>query len=164
MNITVLSSSELVDTALDSAAQVKQLKGLNTLPSDTMGKLEAIWVHVHDGLQSAYLARKEDVEEIFRGVAAHVKSALAAAGVKAQELQKLLLERLSRYMHALIDGMLSQVRAEFTVEGSRLRLSAIEISQSITLSGSVELSLQRAFELTSNGELSVNASYAIVTK
>lgn len=73
----------------------------------------------------------------------------------------MLLDRISKYLNGIVDTMLRTVRRQLEVEGMQMNLTQIEVSQSITVAGSLELSLQRVFEFSAGGELSLAASYAV---
>ena len=58
-----------------------------------------------------------------------------------------------------MDAALSQVKATVRVGDNELQLDSVEVSQSVSLTGSIKASLQEIVSLTSQGQLTVMASY-----
>lgn len=166
MQITLLAQPDIIETALDIAESAPPFSGLKMQAptGDLLGRFEKIWDDVRKGINQIYLRGKQQVGEVVAVVRAQIETQLAAAGAQAEELRKLLLDRLARYLQGLVDTMLLAVRSSLTVAGRSMPLTSLEVSQTYSVSNSLELSLTRVFEFTAGGELSVSASYAVEGK
>jgi hypothetical protein len=163
MKVTFVSSPDIIEAALNAAEKVVRPKGLNAPSEEVLGTLEKIWEEVRAGLHSAYFSTKAELKARVNELVSRVEGLIQRAGAKADELRRMLLDRLRAYLQAMIDQLLKQVRSEVIVgEGTRMRLTSVEVAQSIKLSGSVGLSLEKALEFTSDGELALTASYETV--
>jgi hypothetical protein len=57
------------------------------------------------------------------------------------------------------EGHVARVRESISVGDRGLRLQGLDLAQSVGITGSLALSIQEAFKLTSEGQLTVTARY-----
>jgi hypothetical protein len=162
MQITLLADPDTIEKALQIAERAPTFsgRGLQAPTEDLLGRLESIWEDIRMGLAQAYRQGRQRVAEIAARVHVAIEEKLKLAGDKAEELRRMLLDRLGTYLQGIVDTMLGAVRGQLTVQGMQLKLSELEIAQTVTVSNSLEISLDRVFEFSADGELSVSAKYS----
>jgi hypothetical protein len=89
-----------------------------------------------------------------------VQEIVEAAGAGARAVHQSILARLNRYLSELIDRALARVRLVVTVADRALQLDSVEVVQTLTLSGSLKVSIEEVCALTAEGQISVNARYS----
>ena len=89
------------------------------------------------------------------------ESLIQGAGARAKDVHQALLAKIQTYLARLVDAAISQVRRIVEVGNTLLELDGLEVSQRISLTGSLKAALTEIVALTSAGELTVTASYKI---
>jgi F0F1-type ATP synthase membrane subunit b/b' len=146
--------------AADDEGKDGNYAGLHApLDAGLRGKIAEVWNSIKSALRGAYVHGKEESQLALDKAVAQAESLIASAGAHARDVQQALQDKISRYLSRFVDAALSQVKATVRVGGADLRLDAVEVSQSISLTGSLKASLQEIVGLTSEGQLTVNASY-----
>lgn len=166
MQVKVIADHTVFEVALQAADQIGKpgtLEGLNSpLQGALVGWVEEAWDAIATALQQAFEFGAERARPLLDQAQQTMEDVLNKAGPQAQEVKTLLLARLREYLHTFIDGMLQHVRAEIQIGNMTLRLHQVQLSQKLIFGGSLKLSLTEAFGLTSEGELQIDASYALV--
>jgi hypothetical protein len=165
MQYTLYVSSDLIEIALkraDDAGSPATLHGLSApIYGGLMARADALWEQIKEELTTTYSRARDQTQEILHKLGQSIDDLLKLAGNKARDVSEYLLAKLREYITAIVDGMLRQVRSEITIGSTTLPLAQIELSERIVLGGSLKTSLADTFELTSNGELAVAASYGL---
>jgi hypothetical protein len=163
MQITVIADRSVFDAAIAAAELPIPREGQYALnaPLDGVlsGRVEDAWDKIRDALTHAYEQGKDGARSVLDEAQAAVDSVMASAGSRAREVASALRAKLRSYVATFIDEMLKQVRPSILVGADSLRLSEVHLTQKVVLSGSLKASLTEAFELTSNGEFQVEATY-----
>lgn len=151
------------EAALAAARDEGQTRGYRGLaaPLDggMLGKISEVWESVERALRDAYVHGREHARQALDDAVTRAENLLREAGTKARDVHQALLAKIQTYLSRLIDAALGQVRRIILVENSQLELDALEVSQSISLTGSIKASLSEIVALTSEGQLTVTASY-----
>jgi hypothetical protein len=164
MEIKIIACRSVFEEALavlETSNSSMTCSGLSA-PTDAalLGRLDEAWDWIKKALGKAYDCGAEEAKQFFKEAWTNVEELITGAGVKAKELKDLILERLQLYQAKFIEGMLKQVRAEIIVGGGTLHLTQVQLSQKIAISGSLKASLAEVFNMTSNCEIQVNATYS----
>jgi hypothetical protein len=163
MQITLLTRPDIIQAALEIAetAPPSVANNLQAPTGDLLGKLEEVWDDVRWGIGQVWNRSAQEAREIARAVRTKVEAKLAQAGAQAEALRVLLLDRIGKYLQAILDTMLGTVRARIAVDGLQLKLSELQLSQTVTLGNSLELSLTKVLEISAEGQMTVAATYSI---
>jgi F0F1-type ATP synthase membrane subunit b/b' len=129
------------------------------LGAAVIGRVADAWDRIEAALQEAWRKGRDFARETAEETALRVQEIVDATGTSARAVQEGLLARLHRYLEELVDRAIARVRASITVAGHELHLAGVELAQIVTLTGSLKLSIQEAFALTSDGQLEVTARY-----
>lgn len=157
------ASSDDFNFALEAARSVEKSGELSDLAAPlgaaADGRLSKAWDQIEAALQEAWRRGREFARETAEEAALRVQEIIDSTGESARAVQERLLARLHKYLEELVDRTLARVRGSITVAGRELHLRSLELAQSVTLTGSLKLSIQEAFALTSEGQLEVTAQY-----
>jgi hypothetical protein len=164
MTVTAVVQRSDFESALASAREVGRgddLAGLNSPPNaNLLGRIDEAWDTIEGALSRAFGKGKEVAQGALETAAERVEALLESAGAKAKELQQVLLGRLQRYVSDLIAGALERVQSTIQIATLTLPLVSVEVSQTISLTGSLKVNLTEIINMTAQGQLVVNARYA----
>ena len=151
---------EVALTAARDEGLTRTYPGLSApLDGTLLGKISEVWESVEIALRDAYVYGSERAREALDTAVSHAENLIRGAGTRAKDVHQALLAKIQTYVSRLIDAALSQVRRTIQVGDSRLALDELEVSQSVSLTGSIKASLSEIVALTSEGQLTVTASY-----
>jgi hypothetical protein len=157
------ASSDDFESALEAARSVEKSGELSDLAAPlgaaVAGRLSEAWDRIEAALQEAWRKGQDFARGTAEETAARVQEIIDSTGDSARAVQERLLARLHRYLEELIDRTIARVRGSITVDSRELHLNSVELAQSVTLTGSMKLSIQEALALTSEGQLEVTAQY-----
>lgn len=123
------------------------------------GRVSEVWESVETALRDAFIHGKEYSRQALDTAVTRAEQFIQGAGNRAKDVRQALLAKIQAYLSQFVDAALSQVRGTVKVGEAELELDALEISQSVSLTGSIKASLSEIVGLTSEGQLSVTASY-----
>jgi hypothetical protein len=153
---------EVALTAARDEGTTRTYPGLSApLDGTLLGKISEVWESVEVALRDAYVYGSERAREALETATRSAENLIRGAGARAKDVQQALLAKIQTYVSRLIDVALSQVRRTIQVGDSWLELDALEIGQSVSLSGSIKASLSEIVALTSEGQVTVTASYKV---
>ena len=130
-----------------------------SLDGGLLGKISEVWESVEQALRDAFVHGMDYARAALDKAVSNADSLIQNAGVRAKDVHQALLSKVQAYLSRLVDAALSQVRKIVEVGGTQLQLDALEVSQRISLTGSIKASFTELVALTSAGELTVSASY-----
>jgi hypothetical protein len=164
MQALALTHRDDFDAALEVARKIGQggeVSGLAApLGAALRGHLSDAWDHIESTLEQAWTLGRGFARGVAEATAIKVQEIVDAAGEGAHALHNRILEKLNGYISALIDRALARVRPVITVAGNTLQLESVELVETLTLSGSLQLSITDVCALTAEGEIEIKASYA----
>jgi len=164
MEIKITASRSVFEEAIATLETPMLSRTFSVLSAPTeaalFGRLNEAWDWIKKALGKAYDHGAEEAKQFFDEAWTNVEELITGAGDKAKELKDLILEQLQVYQAKFMEGMLKQVRAEISVGGGTLQLTQVQLSQKVAMSGSLKASLAEVFNMTSNGEILVNATYS----
>ncbi|WP_405494044.1 hypothetical protein [Nocardia sp. NBC_00511] len=136
--------------------------GLNApLGAALLDRVAEVWDHIEAALRKAYQFGVEQAQDLLRTAVDQAENLLREAKARAESVEQQLQERLQGYLSGLLDRALQGVRSALTVGETRLGLVGIDVSQKITLTGSLKVSISELVALTGAGELTVVARYDV---
>jgi hypothetical protein len=151
------------ETALSAARDegvVRDYKGLSApLDGSLLGKIAEVWESVEQALRDGFVHGMEHARSALGKAVSSAESLIQGAGARAKDVHQALLAKIQTYLARLVDAAISQVRRIVEVGNIQLELDELEVSQRISLTGSIKASLTEIVALTSAGELTVTASY-----
>ena len=151
------------EAALNAArdeGSVRAYSGLSApLDGSLLGKISEVWESVEQALRDAFVYGTDHAREALDKAVSSAQNLIQGAGSRAKDVQQALLAKTQAYLSRLVDAALSQVRRIVEVGDTQLELDALEVSQRVSLTGSVKAALTEIIALTSAGELTVTASY-----
>jgi hypothetical protein len=163
MQITLIADRSVFEAALAAAARprARDARYAANAPLDgsIIGRVEEAWEAIRRALTHAYESGRDGARAAVEDAQAVVERIVASAGERGREVVAALRTRLQNYLSAFVDELLKQVRPSVTISDAQLQLSELHLSQKIALSGSLRASLTEAVELTSDGELEIQATY-----
>jgi hypothetical protein len=164
MQATVWANREDFDAALEAAHNMDTVGALPGLASPIgaalAGRLDDAWDHIETTLNEAWRKGRGLAQTAVEETTAKVEQIIGGAGAAADALHEKLLARLHAYLDRFIDRAIARVRDSITITGHEMKLTSVELSQTVTLSGALKVSIQEACALTAEGQLVVAASYA----
>jgi hypothetical protein len=138
------------------------MPGLATsLDSALAGRVRAVWDRIEASLRAAFEYGRDNAAPLVAVATAEAESLVASAGHRAAEVQQAILAKLNEYVTRLTDAALSRVRTELVLGSTTWRLNDVELTQTISLTGSLSTNITSLVTLTSVGELTVNARYSV---
>jgi hypothetical protein len=129
------------------------------LAGGLVGKISEVWESVERALREAFVYGAERANEALGTAVASAEALIKGAGTRAKDVHQALLAKIQVYLSGLLDAALRQVRKTVEVGGGMLALDGLEVSQRVSLTGSVKAALTEIVALTSAGELTVTAHY-----
>jgi hypothetical protein len=126
------------------------------------GRLDEAWRTLESVLRQGWRAGKDAARSAIDGAVTKIEEIISGAGELAKDLTEAVMERIRTLMAELIDRAIANVRTTLTVDGAPMRLGGLQVSQKVGLSGGLALSAVRVWELVTNGELEVVATYTLV--
>jgi len=151
---------ELALSAARDEGSVRSYAGLSApLDGGLLGKISEVWEGVERALRDAFVYGAEKARDGFELAIASAERLIQQAGARARDVHQALLAKVQAYLSELVDAALRQVRTVIEVGDARLVLDGLEVSQAVSLTGSVKAALTEMVALTSAGELTVTARY-----
>jgi hypothetical protein len=151
------------EAALNAArdeGSVRAYPGLSApLDGSWLGKIAEVWESVEQALRDAFVHGMDYARDSLGKAVSSAESLIQGAGVRAKDVHQAFLAKIQAYLARLVDAALSQVRRIVEVDGTQLELDELEVSQTVSLTGSVKAALTEIVALTADGELTVTASY-----
>jgi hypothetical protein len=123
------------------------------------GRVDEVWDRVEGALRDAWRAGKSASKAALDAALAEIEGLLDQAGAKAVTITDAVFERLRTLMRSIIDRALANVRATVVIGDLTMRVKELSVDQKVTISGSLSASITEMWKLTSNGELTVGATY-----
>jgi hypothetical protein len=164
MNMTVIISQDVFDTALKSARKINAgapVEGMaGASKADIIGWLERAWGQIEKAVKMAYLYGREKATDLISAAVRTTDTVLTEAGAQAQEVHAALLGRLRAFLIDLTKGSVQLTPSEYTVSGRAFRLKSISCKHKLVMTGSLSVNLTELFSLVSSGEIEVEAEYA----
>jgi hypothetical protein len=153
---------EIALSAARDVGVVRGYKGLSApLDGSLLGKIAEVWESVEQALRDAFVHGMERGQATLDKAVSSAESLIQGAGARAKDVHQALLAKIQTYLARLVDAAISQVRRIVEVGDTQLELDGLEVSQRISLTGSIKAALTEIVALTSTGELTVTASYKI---
>jgi hypothetical protein len=151
---------EALDAARDQSFDGRSYAGLEApLAGGLIGKIAEAWESIERALRDAYVHGTEYARAALDKAVMTSESLIQSAGPRARDVHQAILEKIRSYLTRFVDEALSQVRKTIRVGDAELQLETVEVSQSVSLAGSIQASLTQIVALTSEGQLTVSASY-----
>jgi hypothetical protein len=165
MNVTVVARRDVFERAIATASQLGEsesmpLPGFSAPLDHIRAFLNRAWAVIEEALRSAYLFGKEQAGELFETARQTVQQMIEQAADEAEELQAALLEKLRAYVSSMLSGTISLLPSEYQIGGRAYIMESISCTQKVMFSGSLKASLERVFELTSEGSLEIETCYS----
>jgi hypothetical protein len=126
------------------------------------GRLDEAWRTLESVLWQGWRAGRNAARSAIDGAIARIEEMISEAGALARDLTEAVLERIRGLMAELVDRAIANVRTTLTVDGAPMRLGGLQVSQKVGFSGGLALSAVRVWELVTNGELEIVATYTLV--
>ena len=153
------------ETALSAAHDegvVRDYKGLSApLDGSLVGKVAEVWESVEQALRDAFVNGMEHARPALDKAVSSAKSLIHGAGARAKDVHQALLAKIQTYLARLVDAAISQVRRVIEVGNTQLELKGLEVSQRISLTGSLKASLTEGERLANVLQLAVKQHYGI---
>ncbi len=124
-------------------------------------KISDIWDEIENTLRKGFLLGREKAAELLSNVKARIDTLIQDAKEKAALVSQQLMIRIQAFQKEFLEKAFAQFPNTISVNGKPFGLSKINFTQSLTLSGSVELSLTKVFELVAEGEIQLSVEYGI---
>ena len=163
MTIVLATTRESFEHALDVADNLDLEAALPALagPLDSLRvRIDEAWDAIKETLRDAFERGSEYTHDQVAKAIAAAQDAIEAAGQRAREVRDELMLRLQSYLDTRVDDALTLVREKVVVAGRELTLSGVQLTNTITLSGSLSASIQQVATATATGQLEVSASYS----
>ena len=163
MQIAAVFDRADFEAALEAARSVgpnSDLKGLSApLDGGLWGSISAAWDKVESALNEAFQFGIEFAQEKL-GAAIHATDeVIRSAGKRARDVHEALLSQLQAYLSHMYDSALSRVASTITVGQQTLTLGQVELSQKLSMTGSLKLNITEIAGMTGAGEITVVARY-----
>src|SRR4051812_39190668 len=129
------------------------------LDSGLWGRISEAWDTVERALRQAVQYGLDAARQGVDDAVSAAEGLVRAAGHRARDVHEALLARLQDYLAHLLDSALSRVRQAVVVGGATLALTGVELSQKISLTGSLKVTITDVAALTGAGEVTVLARY-----
>jgi hypothetical protein len=167
MQIVVLLGDSAFDNALMAARRVgtEELAASGALRAPfgaaLKGQAADVWDRIERALRAAHDRGVQIARPLIDEASKALDSAIAAAGALAGEMKAFIAEKLRRFVDTLIDRALTQLKTTIRVGTVELKIAKVGIVQKIKLTGDLKASLEELCALSANGEMSVEAEYAV---
>lgn len=153
------------DRALNAAADLgtdEELPGLSAKWDEALwGRFSTAWDAVEHALRQAFQFGVDAARVSVNGAIAAAEEVLGEAGKLVTYVHAAFLARLQQYLTCLIDSALARVATQVTVGARTFDLDQIELSNKVSLTGSLSLNITEVAALTGAGEVTVVARYAL---
>jgi len=123
------------------------------------GRVDEAWDAIEGALRAAWRGGKDASRAVLDAAIERVDGLVQSAGARASAVTDALLERLRTMMRAIIDRALANVRPQVDIGEVALTVKQIAVTQTVLISGSLSANITEMWSLTSNGELTVAATY-----
>ncbi|MEV6336951.1 hypothetical protein AB0M12_19780 [Nocardia vinacea] len=149
--------------AIDAAHQAVRQSATTDLsaPLDAtwIGRVNGVWDRIEHALRTAFQFGVEQARDLTEQAIKAAEALLDQAADRAEAVQQRLLAEMQAYLSTIIDRALNTVRPHLTIGGATIPLAGVEVSQKISLTGSLKISVTELIALTGGGELTVLARY-----
>ena len=167
MTISALILRDDFETAI-SAAKVTAAAPITTglaapLDAAWLGRISAVWDRIESALRAAFERGRDAAQDLTVLAVDQAEKLISEAGRRAAGVQQALLSRLEAYVTRLTDAALGRVRPELQFAGATWRLESVELSEKISLAGSLSSNITSIVALTASGEMTVAAKYTVTT-
>ncbi|MCB7137658.1 hypothetical protein [Cellulosimicrobium marinum] len=126
-----------------------------------LGRVADAWEAVERALRTAFVHGLERAQELRDTAVRTAQECMDGAGKRARDVHQALLGKIQDYLTTLVDTVLARLRPTVVVGGVTLSLRSVDLSQRLSLSGSLKAAITEVVALTSSGELGVGASYGV---
>jgi|SRR5215469_5323216 len=165
MEVAAVISRQDFEAALAAARTVGASTGSDGLASILdgawLGRISEVWDHIESALSRAFQFGADQAKEYVDAAIKAANDLVTSAGKRARAVQQELLERMQAYLSRLVDAAIAQVRSEVVIGTQTLALDGIDMGYKISIGGSLKVTITDLASLTSAGELTVSAHYAI---
>jgi hypothetical protein len=163
MQMVAVITRQDFEAALAASREVGKSAGNNGLaaPLDGafIGRIREVWDDVESALTKAFQFGAEYAKESIDAAVKAANDLMAQAGKGARAVQQELLKRVQAYLSTLVDTAIEQVRPAVAVGDRKLALETVDISYSVSLGGSLGVTIANLASLTSTGEITISAHY-----
>lgn len=165
MLATAVITREDFEAALAAAREVGTVTvggGLaSQLGASLTGRIQEVWDHIDSALSRAYQYGLEKARDSLDAAVQAAEDLLASVGRQASAVHQELMARVETYLSGIIDRALATVRPTVTIGSRTLQLEGVDLSQTISLSGSLKATITDMVNLTASGQIIVNARYSL---
>ena len=168
--IVIQSTRETFQFALDAATEANPLgsaSGRSTLNAPADGRVTGLvaiaWDSIYEELTNAYDRGREYISVGCSLVMERVKASILEAGDQAALFREILLEKIRVFVKASFERCLSLVPDSVRIGSRDCILSKVSFTQKVTLSGSVELCLTKAFDVAAEGGIELETEYSFAS-
>ncbi|WP_156766684.1 hypothetical protein [Mycobacterium sp. E2327] len=163
MQIAAVFDRADFDGALEAARKIgpeSDLTGLSApLDGGLWGKISTAWDRVESALKEAFQFGIDFAREKVSAAIDAADELIRDAGNRARDVHEALLTRLQAYLSHMYDSALSRVATTITVGQQTLALSQVELSQKLSMTGSLKMNITEIAGMTGAGEVTVLARY-----
>ncbi len=111
--------------------------------------ISEVWESVERALRDAFIHGMDHARVALDAAVSGAERLIQSAGTRTKDVHQALLAKIQSYLSRLVDAARSRVRSTLAVGNTKLELDALEVSQSISLTGSVKAALTEIVALTS---------------
>lgn len=122
-------------------------------------RIAEVWDAVEEALRESFQYGADMARDAIERAVTAAGDLLRTAGRRARQVHEELLAYLKVYMTGIFEAGLAQVRQVVTVANQNFALHELEISQKISLTGSLKACITEVAALTGAGEIGVLARY-----
>lgn len=166
--MTVSISDDAIGLALEAVRKVgHSTRGLSSedahspIGSSVVSWVDRIWDQVEGSITLIRNGTREAAESCLTRAKQLYADALDEIPKSIEAIRTMLLERLNLYVETIFSTALDSISPSLEVGGLTLRLSKLSVNRNFTLASSFELSLDRAFGFTIDGNISLDAEYSL---
>lgn len=167
MAISAIFDRSDFEAALHASSEVGPgdiLTGLAApIDSALWGRISQAWDSVEHALRQAYQHGLEFAQDAVNKAIAATEQVLQTAGTRARDAHEAFLSRLQQYLTVVLNSALARVAGAVTVAERTFTLDQIELSNKISLTGSLKVNITEIAALTGAGEITVVARYGLAS-
>jgi hypothetical protein len=161
---TLTIDPKALDEALKAArkANLSVVTGENpnsNLDAGLRGRISQVWDDIENALRKGFQLGREKGAELLTSVKARLETLLLDAKEQASLVNQQLMVRIQAFQKDFMERAFAQFPGILQLNGKQYPLSKINFTQSISLSGSIQLSLTKVFELVAEGEIQLSVEY-----
>lgn len=153
--------SVMSDTVFETSHDTDVSDNLQKLssPAVIVAAKEA-WSKITHLLESAATYGWEKAQEELELVTAFVEECSAELMAEAEQMKKLLVEKLHEAMQEMVNFILGSLRSRLTIGTDQYILDTIDLQTTLIFSGSLQASLASLCKFLASGETAVTGSYS----